>query len=250
MNPNSLQFRLADRSSKLPLYLQIEEDIRRKIHNQLLLPGDKIPSEEDLAKSYRVSRMTARRAITELTKKGLLYQRAGIGTFVTKAKIFANYTKLTSFTEDAREQGKTPQAELISLKKQPADEAVSDALMIKPGEPVICVERLRKADDLPVSIQCSYVPEALCPSLYEDIQQNYQSLNALLNSYGLQMVRGIERISTSLADALQADLLGVRVGEPLLYIERITFDESGIPVEFIKTYNCPDRYNCTIVLVR
>jgi GntR family transcriptional regulator len=94
------------------------------------------------------------------------------------------------------------------------------------------------------------VPEALCPSLYEDIQQNYQSLNALLNSYGLQMVRGIERISTSLADALQADLLGVRVGEPLLYIERITFDESGIPVEFIKTYNCPDRYNCTIVLVR
>ncbi len=250
MENKDIEFKLVDKSSGLPLYLQIEEDIRSKIHSHLLAPGDKIPSEEDLAKSYGVSRMTARRAISELDQKGLLFQRAGVGTFVSNMKLFANYKKLTSFTEDAVEQGKKPGAELISIKRMPADETLAEALMLKVNDPVICVERLRKADDLPVAIQCSYVSEILCPNFYEDAQTNYQSMVSLLQSYGLHLARGIENISATIADDTQAKLLEVKTGDPLLYIERITIAENGIPGELVKTYNRPDMYNCTIMLVR
>jgi len=233
----------------VPLYVQIREALREDITKGLLKPGQKIPSEEELAKRYHVSRMTVRQGIADLINEGLLYRRRGIGTFVAQLRITRDYTKLTSFFEDMLERGLHPSSRLLNLKVIPAGPKIAKALALEKGEPVICIERLRLAADQPIAIHCAYVPQKLCPELLkEDLES--QSLYMLFESYGFKLKRAVQRIEARQANQFQAHLLEVEEGAPLLYMERITFADDGTPVEYVEGYNRGDRYACTIVLSR
>jgi GntR family transcriptional regulator len=236
--------------SGIPRYIQIREKLRQDISQGVLVPGQKIPSEEQLTKDFGVSRMTVRQGLADLMAEGLLHKQQGVGTFVSHVQVAANYSKMTSFTQDAIEQGKNPNSVLLAINKFQVDEKLLSALALSKGESVICLERLRKVDNQPVAIQQSHVPENICPPNLEQYDWTTQSLFELMEKQGHRLSRAIETITAKLASEEHAQMLEIEIGGPILYIERVTFGDNGLPIEFVKMYNRPDRYSCTITLMR
>jgi GntR family transcriptional regulator len=234
--------------SDIPKYIEIREKIKTEIQDGTLSPGQRLPSNDELARSFSVSRMTVRKALLDLATMGLIHKQQGVGTFISQVNVTADYTKLTSFSEDAINQGKTPSAKLIGIKRITVEGEIARDLLLKNDDNVIVVERLRFIDNYPVAIQVSYLSEKLFPELINEDEKALQSMNVYIAQRGHKSIRAIETISAKIATDKQAEDLDINKGEALIYIERITFAQNGTPIEFIKTYNRPDRYNCTILL--
>ena len=114
--------------------------------------GSVLPPERDLARQWSVARMTLRRAMGELAEDGLLVRRQGAGTFTARPKI-ARRLVMASFTEEMHRRGLTPSSKTLELRRRHADHVLSRQLRIPAGEPVVCLTRLRLADDLPMAIE-------------------------------------------------------------------------------------------------
>ena len=171
-----------------------------------------------------------------------------MGTFVSNSRVEANYTKLTSFSSDAIEQGKEPRSRLLGIETLMAEGRVKETLTLQDDILVICIKRLRTADRQPVSVQHSYMPETFCPPNCTQYDWSTQSLYELLGTNGHSPKRAIETISAVTATVELAGLLELSKGNPLIYIERITYDSKNEPMEFVRGWNRPDRYKCTISL--
>ena len=117
-----------------------------------LAPGSALPSERELADRYGVARMTVRTELDRLTADGLAYRIQGRGTFVAEPRV-AQAMALTSFTEDMRTRGLRPSAQLLVRDEHEAGEAMARRLQLRPGSPVVRVDRLRLADDEPLAVE-------------------------------------------------------------------------------------------------
>src|SRR6266487_4217694 len=108
-------------------------------------------------KKKRISRMTARQAITDLVNEGLFYREQGKGTFVSQRKITQQLIRLTGFTEDIKARGQKPGTKVLSAQMFPADETTAEKLRIDPGTLIFRLQRLRLADDEPLAIELSQI---------------------------------------------------------------------------------------------
>ncbi len=234
----------------IPRYVQIRERLREQISKHVLKPGQKLPSENELAKHYHVSRMTVRRAIACLVDEGLLYRQHGTGTFVAQLRIERDYTRLLSSYEQILRMGLEPGMQILSLEVRPATSKVAQYLALQEGDSVIRFERLRLADGQPVSILCSYVPQKLCPQLLREDLASCQSLFQLLESYGFRLKRAVQKTEIRWADQVQARLLEVKEQAPLIYAERVTFADDGTPVDYVEGWSRADVFSFTVVLSR
>lgn len=238
-----------NKSDGIPLYIQIRNSIHDDIVNKILLPGQRLPSEDELAAQFGVSRMTVRQGISDLIDEGLLYRRHGVGTFVAQPHIDRDHSHLTNFVEIARKEGIDLKVRLLRAEVLPAKLIVARALSLEEGELVIRVKTLRFASGLPITVHDSYVPYKLFPQLLqEDLEVNH--LWDIFTSYGRRVKRAVERLEARETDEEMAGLLEVEEGIPLLYKERTVYLDDGTPVEFTYCYNRGDRYRLTVVLDR
>lgn len=231
------------------LYIQVRESLREQIEKRLLEPGQKLPSEDELATQFGVSRMTVRQGITDLIDEGVLYRRRGVGTFVAQFHIERDHNRLSNFFETAQAEGFEAEIQILVREVVPAKLMVSKALALYETEPVIRIQSLRLANGIPLTIYDEYVPYKLC---HELLQKDLSSQPAwlYLESYGYKVKRAVQKIEARLADAEIAGLLEVEEGTPILYKQRIVLAEDGTPVEFILCYNRGDRYSVKTTLVR
>src|SRR5512135_3514791 len=121
------------RTEGVPIYIQIRESLRADITQGLLKRGEQLPSENELALKYKVSRMTIRESIEDLVDEGLLYRRHGVGTFVAYPHLQRDHTRLTNFFDKAENEGLAVQAKLLKLEVIPAKPRVAEALDIAVG---------------------------------------------------------------------------------------------------------------------
>jgi len=140
------------RAEGVPIYIQIRESLRADIMQGTLKRGEQLPSENDLALKYKVSRMTIRESIEDLVDEGLLYRRHGVGTFVAYPHLQRDHTRLTNFFDKAENEGLAVQAKLLKLEVIPAKPRVAEALDIPVGSHVIRVKTLRFVNDAPVTV--------------------------------------------------------------------------------------------------
>jgi GntR family transcriptional regulator len=227
--------------------------LREEIVEGRLQPGEQIPPEEELATQYGVSRMTLRRAVTDLIDAGLIYRRHGVGTFVSYRRIRRDHTRLTDFFESAEMQGLEAGARLLKRTSIPADEHVAQALSLKEGEPVLHVQSVRYIDDQPVTIHNSYVPQERYPELAEVTDEEILSCGsswALLERRGHTIVNALQRVEASEANPAQAELLDVSPGSPILCKERVIFTEDGTPLDLEVCWSRGDKYSVTVMLKR
>src|ERR1700721_2183069 len=125
-----------DPQSPVPLYAQLESLLAAEIAAGTLLPGSRLPKEEELVKRYAVSRTTVRQAIQNLIRRGLIEIRRGKGTFVLEPKITQELTQLSGFVEDMQSLGRNASARLLDKQTVPASESVARQLSIPTGTPV------------------------------------------------------------------------------------------------------------------
>lgn len=233
----------------IPLYIQIRKFIREDIANQVLAPGQKLPSEDELAIRFGVSRMTVRQGITDLIEEGILYRRHGVGTFVSQPYLDRDHTRLTSFLESARAEGLEVKIEVLLTEIVPAKLKVAHALNMTEGEQAIRIKTLRIVSQLPITVHDAYVPYKLMPNLLsQDLAT--QHLWDVFETLGFRVKRAVQRLEAREADEEIAAFLQMAEGLPILYTERTVYLDDGTPVEFTYCYNRGDRYRLTVVLDR
>lgn len=239
-----------DRSSYTPLYQQIGEALRTRIENGDLVPGEKIPSENELTDQYHVSRNTARLAINSLMLDGLVYRVKGKGTYVAAERMSYGLMHLSSFSEEMRNRGLRPGSRMLSFTKEIPSKRTCQILKLESDQSMYHIERLRLADDEPMALNISFIPVYLCPDLeYKDLASG--SLYALLeNQYGYHLGYAEYVIKTASADDYHAKLLGVSVDDTMLVREGTTYLENGTPIEHTILFNRGDKYEFTFRAIR
>ena len=228
--------------SKSPLYQQIYQLLKKKITNGQWQPGDLVPSEAELVEQYQVSRATVRQALDELVSDGLVRRKQGRGTFVLPPKVEQGLVRIISFTEDMQQRGLAPGTQLLSAGLVPATEEQAAHLEISPGEPLACIERLRLADGEALSIEKSYLVHQHCPGILEK-DYTAESLRRMLEeTYGIRINSARQSIRAINAPPDMARLLGIEDHGAVLFLERISYTEFGMPIEFLQVYHRGDRY--------
>ena len=240
------------RTEGIPLYVKIREALRTEIARGLLTRGEKLPSEEELATKYGVSRMTVRQGIADLIDEGLLYRRHGVGTFVAFPHIERDHSRLTNFFEMSKTKGIEARAKVLALEVIPAKQKVAHALDIREGDPVIRFKTLRYTEDVPITVHDAMIPHALFASLLNEDQRSLESrhLWSFFESCGYKVKRAIQKLEAREATEELASFLEIEAGAPILYKERTVYADDGTPVEFTYCYNRGDMYSLTVTLER
>jgi GntR family transcriptional regulator len=238
-----------DKNSSMPLYYQIEQMIKDMIDSDQLLPGQRAPSERELAETFGISRMTVRAAMSNLVADGYLYSVLGKGTFVASPKMHQNLLDLTSFTEDMRRRGLKPGARLLEMGiSNEASSKVYRVLGLAEHEELIRIYRLRTADGEPMCLETSYLPRDLFPWLFEEDLES-GSLYRALESRGIELTRAEEQLEATVVRETESQLLTVPVGYPALLRERSTYTTNDKPIEYVKSLYRGDRYQFSVTLL-
>lgn len=237
------------RSEGIPIYVQIRESLRAEITGVALKRGEQLPSENELAAKFSVSRMTIRESIEDLVDEGLLYRRHGVGTFVAYPHLQRDHTRLTSFFDKAENEGFQFKVKLLTLEVILAKPKVAHALDLPLGSQVIHVKTLRFANDVPVTVHDAHVPHTLFVSIL-DQDLEVQHLWTLFEKCGYRVKRAIQKLEAREATKELARLMKIKEGAPVLFKERTVYATDGTPVEFTYCYNRGDMYSLTVALER
>jgi GntR family transcriptional regulator len=240
------------RTEGIPHYVRIRESLREQIAAGLLERGQKLPSEDELATQFGVSRMTVRQGIADLIEDGLLYRRHGVGTFVAFPHVERDHSRLTNFFENSNYKGIQAKACVLAIEVLPAKQKVAKALFIEEGELVIRIKTLRYADDIPVTVHDAYIPHKLFSGLLTDnlIDLEVSHLWTIFEGYGHRVKSAVQKLEAREADEETARLMEIEEGAPILYKERTVYTDAGTPVEFTYCYNRGDRYSLMVTLHR
>jgi GntR family transcriptional regulator len=238
------------RKSPLPLYYQLKEIMREKVRAGEWQQGELIPSERELSESYRLSRMTARQAITELVNEGVLYREQGKGTFVSRHKITQQLMRLTGFTQDIQARGQRPSTKVLSAQMRPVDELGAERLGIEQGQLVFCLQRLRLADAEPLAIEYSQISFRACERLLEEDLEHNSLYGVLEAKYGLPLMEAEQELEAGLAGSEEARLLNISAGSSVLFTRRTTYSERNQPIEYAQSVYRGDKYTFFTRLVR
>ena len=221
-----------NRNGPEPLYDQVKEAIVAYIEQERLGPNDLLPSEREFCDRFGVSRLTLRKALERLIQEGLVFRRAGKGTFVSLPKLEQRLLVVTSFTEAIRQEGRTPGTQLLGVEVAEESPRICDYLEIPLGSQVLKVRRLRSVDDQPFSLATSYLPHDLTSNLEAaDLQAN--SLYALLkDKCHLELARSKVTVEATIADAVEAALLHIKPGGPLFRMTGTLRTATGRVIEY------------------
>ena len=222
-----------DHKSKLPLYDQIERNLRDLIVNGHLKQGESMPGEWDLAELYRVSRLTVRRALDELVRQDWLEKKHGVGTFVRQPNMASIAAGKLSFTEQMRSIGREPSSRFVDQKVIAATDKIARALHIPEGDPILEITRVRLADNIPILLETACLSTAQFPTLENHDWSKDESLYKVLSDdYGISISVMDHTIKPVALTETEARYFKARPGIPAILSQIIAYTESGIPVEY------------------
>ena len=235
-----------DRYSPVPMYYQVAQQLEHAIETGELPPGTRLDGELALADQLGVSRPTLRRAIEYLVDRGYLVRRRAVGTQVVHPKV-RRPVELSSLYDDLTASRKNPRTKVLSLEAVPASDRVAHALGLEDGADVLALERLRYADGQPLAIMRNWLPKGVVELDAGRLER--AGLYQLMRAAGVTLHLASQTIGARGASAAEAKLLQAHKGEPLLTMERTTYNENGQPVELAEHIYRASLYSFEIVLV-
>lgn len=240
-----------DRDNPLPLHVQLKQALSDSIQRRVWKPGQQLPGEPELCRTFGVSRTTVRQAVSELARQGVVVREQGRGTYVAQPKLVGTAAqRLSGFHEDMTDLGRPMVSRVLRQQVIAADERVAERLGLEPGDPVVEIERLRLVEGQPVVLTTTYLPQGLCPGL-ETADLRRRSLYEFLHTECRRtLARGWRTIEAVAADSLQARLLGTRKGAPLILLQSVSYLSNGRPIEYYFAYHRGDRSRLEVELVR
>ncbi|AQA06582.1 GntR family transcriptional regulator [Mycobacterium sp. MS1601] len=225
----------------LPAHMRIGQWLEHLIVSRALEPGDKLPSEIEIAQAVGVSRMTLRQSLSAIEAKGLIDRRRGRfgGNFVATPRFEFDHAGLPGFTEQMRRIQVEAGAQVLRATTRRAGADVRQQLSLKRGQQVHEVLRARSANGESIVLEETYFPAEIFPGMLSATLTG--SLYAVMRDYGAAPFTADEHIEATVAGEQHAEILHVAPGFPLLLITRTSYTESGVPVEFSRDYHRSDR---------
>ena len=233
--------RIVQRDSLIPLYYQLLEILIDQIETGILKPGDPVPSENELCRMYGVSKNTVLQAVKTLVHKRLVYRVRGKGTYVTDPKITQSITSLLGFSSEISGLNGNVVNSSVSSKQMPALPAIARHLDIKADDPIYHIQILRELKNIPMALQTSFIPAALCTGLIDSPFLDGSLFKTLQQRFGIEITSVHETFQAVKADAYEAKLLEIKPGEPLILLERLSRDRNGRIIELVRTLLRGDR---------
>ena len=242
-----------DRSNPLPLYVQLEQVLLHTISAQGLQPGDRFPTEAEIARTYDVSRQTIRQALARLVSDGHVERVQGLGSFVSRPRP-THHSLLTSFTQNMTAQGYTPERRLLRSGTVPTPPDLLEQAGFT-ADRCQFVLRLLLADQRPLAVSETWLPVDVLAGrtdLFTADVLERQSLYELITGplIGVHLHRGTETVRAEAATQEQADLLQYPVGAPTLVVRRSSWTRSGRAAEWTAMTFAADRYEYSVDLAR
>lgn len=220
-----------------PLYVRIQEYIAELILSGKLPPESKIQSERDFSEALGVSRMTVRKALTELVSEGLLERRHGSGTYVAKPRVTYQAHELVNSVAAMQARNLTTSSQLLEFSEIVASRRLAEQLQIEIGLPIYRVVILRLANRVPAILERGFFACERFPNLEEwDLEKSDLS-DLLAQVYGVQLGRITQTVEAVSANETVAQQLRVEEGFPLIMLSRTLYDlQSDTPVVYSQDF--------------
>jgi GntR family transcriptional regulator len=218
-------------TARRPRYLKVRDRLVELIRSGAWAPGQAIPSEQAIAREFRISQGTARSAITMLAGENVVVRRHGLGTFVyehTPEDELARFVCLF----DARRARIGADATTDRPVRASASQTECRELQLPKGSRVLRITRVRARNGAPFVLERISLPEARFPDLAERQRLPGMLYELYQKSYGVLVIEVEERLSAVVADSSATKALEVVSGTPLLRIECVAMARGGEPVEW------------------
>jgi GntR family phosphonate transport system transcriptional regulator len=230
----------------IALWRCIADDFEQTILLGRYENGERLPAESEMAARYGVNRHTVRRAMAELSARGLVRTERGSGTFVRTDKLAYPIGQRTRFSEIIAASGHEAAGRLQGHRLEPASEEIADRLRLKPGDQVVRLEIIRAADRVPISVATTW----LSAERFADagrIFRRVRSITRTLEHYGITGYRRRwTRITATLADAVDAGRLRLSVHRPILIVESVDIGQNDQPILTTRARFAADRMALTV----
>ena len=230
-------------SSFVPVYYKLAEDIKNQIDKGELKPGDMLASEAQLAKKYKVSRMTVRQGIALLAREGFVKSIQGKGSFITTPPMD---TLVLKFSENQLLGHNNSKVELLSVNVITADKKISEKLNVKPGTKVLKIMQILSQHEA-IAIDTRFLPYLKGLPILEKELKYAAFPDLVAQATQLVSVRNTLEISAGILTKEEAELLKVQPGQPCLYIEQIIYAANESPIGWSKMICRSDGFSLKAV---
>ncbi len=231
-----------DQQSKVPLYYQLKEELKKKILKGEFKEGDLLPSEREFSERYDISSTTIRRALNDLVHENFLERKAGKGTFVRMGKVKRDLRKVLGFTQNMKEMGLVPSTKVLRKRLVPANTFSMERMGVKKGDKVVKLERLRLANDVPMMLETRYIRTDLCPEIQKkDLSSSLWKV--FETAYGCKPFRHAQNLRIAEISGDSASLLGLRDNALVFLIKGTTYLEDGQAIECEESLYRSDKYD-------
>lgn len=237
-----------DHESPIPLYLQVENLLRRLIQDPQYQNGKFLPKEVELSKVLGISRNTIRQATNKLEHEKLLIRKKGVGTRVVRNTVSTKLSSWLSFSEEMKNQGVEFINHDIKISWVKAMDDVADLLQVEEGREVLKLERLRGVSKGPFVYFISYFHPRVGLTGDEDFEKPLYDI--LENEYSTIVAVSKEKINAIAADKTVAKKLDMEKGSPVLYRKRLVCDPGNRPIEYNIGYYRGDSFTYEIDIKR
>jgi GntR family transcriptional regulator len=235
---------------RIPQYVQVAETLRTRIQSGVYGDSGFLPPVQEFEREFQVSNITIRKAMEVLKGDGLLQRKRGVGTVVSR----------TDQAVVVLEWG-GGKHRLVPVEKQvlevqvledsiiPCPQKVHETLNLELGSPIWHMKKIRKNDEIPLSLYFHYGSIALCAGLSGEIAE--MGFYALHSAEGAGLSYMEERIEAMIADLDIANLLRLRFGAPIMHVEHLFFDDTDKPIAMTASYYRGDRsaYKAKVSLI-
>jgi GntR family transcriptional regulator len=203
-----------------------------------------VSSERELAKIHQVSLMTARHALSNLEREGLVERRRAAGTFVAPPRI--HFNRLMSYTEQMASRGLTPHSKILVAKMVKDENEIAARLNLPSASHLVKIERVRHTADEPFALETCYLPAHEFPGLVNGPLERGSLFAALEGEYNVQLSYADEEVDASSADARIAQFLKVPRGSPVMRIRQVIYSTKGKAVAYVIGFYRSERHSLFI----
>lgn len=223
-----------------PTYRRVANEMRVWVADGLYKCGAKLPSEHTLASQFNVSRVTVRRALSELRHQGIVEGRQGSGNFVCTQRNVQNLGRLRGFKEEMDSAGTRAASQVLSISNRPANVEVAKALDLEKGSYVTEIRRLRNVNLQPTSLDVGYFSLEVGRQLQRGDVANDDIIVALENRLGYELGIADIVVNAEAADQSISEYLKVDIGAPIIVLRRLIKTTDEVPLWYEYQYKRGD----------
>lgn len=233
-----------DKTSAVPLHHQLRTAILAQLEDSSLLPGDRLPTERELADTLGISVAPVRQAFLDLARQGYINRMRARGSFVNDRLYEEKVSTLGSFSEVMRQQNSAYETKTVLSELEPAPDDVSEALGLGKSS-AFRLLRVALVDASPAALLDAYLDPEQFPGLPGVGLEKHSLYRTLKDRYGVEPRRATSTIEVVRCDTHTARLLDVAPGTPTARVTSKTFDQGDTPFEYVRITYRPERFKLT-----